>query len=192
MSGSYRRVGKGQTCPAPTDGWKMAGHIRPLQSACAGRGGRRVTVVVKDMRRIAIVWLLFAAVMWAANIKLYLKDGGYHLVREYQVAGGSRALLQRGARRLGRDSARSGGFEAHRKRGRRRARAELAHDSQDSPKRRRPRSAIEKETSRIPQGPGVYWLDGSADEDAETGRGVNPHRQETPGAEGAGADRDRR
>ena len=34
--------------------------------------------------RLSIVlFLAFAA--WAANIKLYLKDGGYHLVREYQV-----------------------------------------------------------------------------------------------------------
>lgn len=30
--------------------------------------------------------LLFAAaVCWAANVKLYLKDGGFHLVREYKV-----------------------------------------------------------------------------------------------------------
>lgn len=37
------------------------------------------------MRRalIALFFLTFAAV--AANIKLYLKDGGFHLVREYQV-----------------------------------------------------------------------------------------------------------
>jgi hypothetical protein len=29
--------------------------------------------------------LLIVAVAWAANVKLYLKDGGYHVVREYQV-----------------------------------------------------------------------------------------------------------
>ena len=37
------------------------------------------------MRRSAIVGLLFAVAMWAANVRLYLKEGGYHLVREYQV-----------------------------------------------------------------------------------------------------------
>jgi hypothetical protein len=36
------------------------------------------------MRRVAVLFLLaFAAA--AANVKLYLKDGGYHVVREYQV-----------------------------------------------------------------------------------------------------------
>ena len=37
------------------------------------------------MRRawLALVLLVFTAS--AANIKLYLKDGGYHLVREYKV-----------------------------------------------------------------------------------------------------------
>ena len=38
------------------------------------------------MRRILVFWLLAVFAAWAAlNIKLYLKDGGYHLVREYQV-----------------------------------------------------------------------------------------------------------
>ena len=37
------------------------------------------------MRRSAIIGLLLAVVMWAANVRLYLKEGGYHLVREYQV-----------------------------------------------------------------------------------------------------------
>ena len=29
--------------------------------------------------------VLFAAVAWAVNVKLYLKEGGYQLVREYKV-----------------------------------------------------------------------------------------------------------
>src|ERR1700678_551346 len=37
------------------------------------------------MRRILAFLLLAVFAAWAANIKLYLKDGGYHLVREYQV-----------------------------------------------------------------------------------------------------------
>ena len=36
------------------------------------------------LRRACIVFFL-ALAAWAANVKLYLKDGGYHLVREYQV-----------------------------------------------------------------------------------------------------------
>src|SRR4051812_2897040 len=31
--------------------------------------------------------LVLAASLWAANLKLYMKDGSYHVVREYQVQG---------------------------------------------------------------------------------------------------------
>ena len=34
-------------------------------------------------RFLFVLVLAFAA--WGANVKLYLKDGGYQLVREYQV-----------------------------------------------------------------------------------------------------------
>src|SRR5881397_2497808 len=37
------------------------------------------------MRRIAAALCLFALSAFAANIKLYLKDGAFHVVREYQV-----------------------------------------------------------------------------------------------------------
>ena len=36
------------------------------------------------MRQVFLA-LFIAATALAANIKLYLKDGGYHVVREYQV-----------------------------------------------------------------------------------------------------------
>ena len=36
------------------------------------------------MRKYFIAFLL-ATVAFAANVKLYLKDGGYHVVREYQI-----------------------------------------------------------------------------------------------------------
>src|SRR3954471_6277827 len=35
--------------------------------------------------RAFFIALLIAAPAFAANLKLYLKDGGYHVVREYQV-----------------------------------------------------------------------------------------------------------
>ena len=37
------------------------------------------------MRRAIIALFVIALAAFAANIKLYLKDGGFHLVREYQV-----------------------------------------------------------------------------------------------------------
>ena len=45
-------------------------------------GGR---VVDKDMRKLCFVLLALALLAWAANVKLYMTDGSYHLVREYQV-----------------------------------------------------------------------------------------------------------
>src|SRR5215470_16459037 len=37
------------------------------------------------MRRILGALLALVFVAWAANVKLYMKDGSYHVVREYQV-----------------------------------------------------------------------------------------------------------
>ena len=37
------------------------------------------------MRRAIIALFVLTLAAFAANIKLYLKDGGFHLVREYQV-----------------------------------------------------------------------------------------------------------
>src|SRR5262245_5920593 len=39
------------------------------------------------MRRIALAFFVFVAAAMAANVKLYLKDGGFQLAREYQVQG---------------------------------------------------------------------------------------------------------
>src|SRR5215470_10846054 len=36
------------------------------------------------MRKYFVV-LAMACLAWAANVKLYMKDGSYHVVREYQV-----------------------------------------------------------------------------------------------------------
>ena len=112
------------------------------------------------MRRSAIICLLFTVVMWAANVRLYLKDGGYHLVREYQV-------LEDRVRYY---SVERGDWEeipldlVDLKRTEKEAadrQAELAHDSKVLSEEAAAEKAIEKETSRIPQAPGVYWLDGN-------------------------------
>lgn len=39
------------------------------------------------MGKVLVCVLAFCSVLWAANFKLYLKDGGYHLVSEYTVEG---------------------------------------------------------------------------------------------------------
>ncbi len=111
------------------------------------------------MRRSAIIFLLFAAVVWAVNVRLYLKDGGYHLVREYQVL----------TDRVRYYSVERGDWEeipldlVDLKRTEKEAaarQAELAHDSKVLSEEAAAEKAIRTEASRIPQAPGVYWLDG--------------------------------
>lgn len=131
------------------------------------------------MRRSAIVGLLFAVAMWAANVRLYLKDGGYHLVREYQV-------LEDRVRYY---SVERGDWEeipvdlVDLKRTEKEAadhQAEIAHDSQVLAEEAAAEKAIEKETSRIPQAPGVYWLDGKETKAMKVAEGsvhINKKRQ---------------
>lgn len=131
------------------------------------------------MRRSAIIWLLFAMVVWAANVRLYLKQGGYHLVREYQV-------LQDRVRYY---SVERGDWEeipldlVDLKRTETEAaerQAELAKDAKVLSEEAAAERAIEKETSRIPQAPGVYWLDGNQTKTlkaAEAAVHINKKRQ---------------
>jgi len=131
------------------------------------------------MRRSAIVCLLFAMVVWAANIRLYLKDGGYHLVREYQVL----------SDRVRYYSVERGDWEeipvdlVDLKRTETEAaerQAELARDAKVLSEEAAAEHAIEKETSRIPQAPGVYWLDGNQTKTlkaAEASVHINKKRQ---------------
>src|SRR5258708_2339698 len=39
----------------------------------------------KYLMTFVFVFVFLACTAWAANMKLYLKDGSYHVVREYQV-----------------------------------------------------------------------------------------------------------
>src|SRR5208283_3715403 len=41
------------------------------------------------MRKSLLALLFLAFTVCAANLKLYLKDGSYHIVREYQVQSGN-------------------------------------------------------------------------------------------------------
>ena len=112
------------------------------------------------MRRSAIIFLFFAAVAWAVNIRLYLKDGGYQLAREYQVL----------SDRVRYYSVERGDWEeiplelVDLKRTQKEAaerQAELGNDSKALSEEAAAERAIRKETSRIPQDPGVYWLEGN-------------------------------
>src|SRR5260370_28461197 len=43
---------------------------------------------MRPLVRALTLWLTLS-LLWAANVKLYLKDGNFHVVREYKVEGDS-------------------------------------------------------------------------------------------------------
>ncbi len=131
------------------------------------------------MRRSAIVCLLFAVVVWAANVRLYLKDGGYHLVREYQVM--DDRVRYYSVERGDWEEIPLAMVDLKRTESEAAARqAELAKDAKVLSEEAAAERAIEKETSRIPQAPGVYWLDGDKTKTiqvAEASVHINKKRQ---------------
>lgn len=62
--------------------FKWPGRYRPLGVAGDRFETDRIAVV-----RVVALFLLTALLLFGAATKLYLKDGGYHLVREYHVEG---------------------------------------------------------------------------------------------------------
>lgn len=112
------------------------------------------------MRKLFLVLIIAATAAWAANVKLYLKDGGYHVVREYQVQGD----------RVHYYSVERGDWEdipldlVDLKRTKTEAstrEAQLEADAKALAEEEKAERQVAKEVSRIPQDPGVYWLEGT-------------------------------
>ena len=108
-------------------------------------------------RCAAILFLALSA--WAANIKLYLKDGNYHLVREYQVQT-DRIRFYSVERSEWEeipldmvDLKRTETEAAARK-------AELDKDAKILSEEDAAERAMKKEAARIPENAGVYWIEG--------------------------------
>jgi hypothetical protein len=111
------------------------------------------------MRRYLTVLLFLGAVAWAANVKLYMKDGGYHVVREYQVQT-DRVHFYSVERSQWEDIPldlvdlkRTETEAAARK-------AQLDADAKSMAEEEKAERDLAKEVSRIPQDPGVYWMMG--------------------------------
>src|SRR5215469_4095560 len=111
------------------------------------------------MRKIVGALLLLVFTAWAANIKLYLKDGSFHLVKEYQVQP-DRVRFYSVERSeweempldlVDLDKTRS--EESARKVELEKQAKELSEE--DNFERER-----QQEILRIPENPGVYWLEG--------------------------------
>jgi hypothetical protein len=112
------------------------------------------------MRKLLATLVLFASAAWAVNVKLYLKDGSYHIVKEYQVQADRVRFysVERGdweevpltlvdLKRTESEAAeRQASIEKNTK----------VLSEEDAALR-----AIQQEAMRIPQDPGVYWLDGA-------------------------------
>jgi hypothetical protein len=112
------------------------------------------------MWRFVSALLLFTAAAFAVNVKLYLKDGSYQVVREYKVEN-DRVRFYTVERSDWEeipldmvDLKRTESEAAERK-------AQLDKDAKDLTEEDAAERAVIKEAMRIPQTPGVYWLEGS-------------------------------
>ena len=112
------------------------------------------------MRKYLLALLILACAAWAANVKLYMKDGTYHVVREYQVQT-DRVHFYSVERSdwedipldlidLKRTQTEAGERQA-----------KLEEDARSMAAEEKARRDLEKEKRRIPQDPGVYWMLGN-------------------------------
>ena len=112
------------------------------------------------MRGRFLFVLVLAFTAWAANVKLYLKDGGYQLVREYQVQS-DRVRFYSVERSEWEempldmvDLKRTEAESATRQ-------AELEKDAKLVTEEKQAERQLQDEVERIPRDPGVYWMDGA-------------------------------
>jgi hypothetical protein len=112
------------------------------------------------MRKLLLALAILACAAWAANLKLYLKDGSYHIVREYQVQP-DRVRFYSVERSDWEDVPldlvdlkRTRSEAAERQ-------ASLEADAKVMAQEEKAERDLEKEKTRIPQDPGAYWLLGN-------------------------------
>ena len=112
------------------------------------------------MRRYLFALFALAFTAWAANFKLYLKDGTYQIVREYKVQSDrvryysiERSDWEEIPTELV-DLKRTETEAAERK-------AELEKDAKILSDEDKIQREMQKEVMRIPQDPGVYWVEGT-------------------------------
>jgi len=132
--------------------------------------------------------LALAFTAWAANVKLYLKDGGYQLVREYQVQSDrvrfysvERSEWEEMPLDLV-DLKRTGAESASRQAAEEKEAKLVFEENQAS-------RQVQDEVSRIPRAPGVYWIKGTevkplkqaeSKVHTETGRSILRHLSPMP------------
>jgi hypothetical protein len=110
------------------------------------------------MRRAIIALFFLALAAFAANVKLYLKDGGFHLVREYQVQTDrvryysvERSQWEEIPLDLV-DLKRTESEMAERQ-------AQLTEETKVVAEEEKAQREVKAEVAKIPQDPGVYYLE---------------------------------
>ena len=111
------------------------------------------------MRKLCFVLLALALLAWAANIRLYLKDGTYQLVREYQVLNDRVRFYS--VERAEWEEVPVDLVDLKRTKAEVSEREEtLKKETKVIDEENAAEAEVRKETSQIPQTPGVYWIAG--------------------------------
>jgi hypothetical protein len=112
------------------------------------------------MRKLLLALAILACAAWAANLKLYMKDGSYHIVREYQVQPDRVHFYS--VERSGWEDVPLDLVDLNRTRSEAAEReAGLAEDAKVVAQEEKAERDLAKEKTRIPQDPGAYWLLGN-------------------------------
>ena len=112
------------------------------------------------MRKLLLALAILACAAWAANLKLYMKDGSYHIVREYQVQPDRVHFYS--VERSGWEDVPLDLVDLKRTRSEVAERqASLEEDAKVMAQEEKAERDLEKEKTRIPQDPGAYWLLGN-------------------------------
>jgi hypothetical protein len=111
------------------------------------------------MRRYLLALLALALTAWAANQKLYMTDGSYQLVREYKIDGDRVRFysIERGDwEEIPKELVDLTRTEKEFKQ----RQAEFEKSAKVFAEEEKAARDLEKEVMRIPQNPGVYWVEG--------------------------------
>ena len=111
------------------------------------------------MRKLGFLLLALALLAWAANVKLYLTDGGFQLVREYQVL--SDRVRYYSVERSEWEEIPLEMVDLKRTKAEVQQREEaLAKEEKVVKEESAAEAAVRKEASQIPEIPGAYWVEG--------------------------------
>ncbi len=108
--------------------------------------------------RTLVFLLAAAAIAWAVNLKLYMNDGSYQLVREYQVNGDRVRFYS--IERSDWEEVPTSLVDLKRTKSESEERQEeIAKDAKILSDEDKAARELEKEVMKIPETPGAYWLD---------------------------------